>query len=489
MPNDLYALLEIAYNATPEEVRSAYFQLARTTHPDVNQAPNAREAFIALQEAYEVLSDPKKRAAYDATLPVEMRQGPAISINARYSQPVMRAMNEPQLVYALVDLFCSADTNDLNLRPCHMCLVLDKSSSMKGQRMDMVKASALNLLQQARPQDIISVVAFGDRAEVVVPPTRASALSKSDHRINLLQTSGGTEILQGLQTGLKQLRKTDSSHMRQLVLLTDGHTYGDDAGCVALAREAASEGISIHVLGIGSEWNDVLMDQIAAAAGGHTFFVTGPRDLDSFLIQNMANLEAVYARGLRFVFHSAPDVQLRYLFRITPNIGPLETNSPILLGDIHHRKTMSLLFEFLVPRQPEPVERLSLATGKIWMEIMGRAQPGSRMLLDLHCEVRKNYQPEAPSAPIVEAMSKLTLYRLQEKVRQEVVQGQVDRATRHMHHLATHLIAHGNRELAHTVLVEAEHIQQTRAFSGEGEKRIKYGTRALLLPPSIEVKT
>src|SRR5574338_961645 len=177
MPINYYALLEIAYNATPEEIRGAYFQLARSTHPDVNQAPNAREAFIAVKEAYDVLSDPKKRAAYDSTLPFEMRQGPAISINARYSQPVMRAMNEPQLAYVLVDLICSAETNKLNLLPCHICLVLDKSTSMKGQRMDMVKSSALNLLQQARPQDIISVVAFGDRAEVVVPPTRASALS------------------------------------------------------------------------------------------------------------------------------------------------------------------------------------------------------------------------------------------------------------------------------------------------------------------------
>jgi Ca-activated chloride channel family protein len=487
MSIDYYSVLEVPYNATPEEVRSAYFQLARVTHPDVNQAHNAREAFIALQKAYEVLSDPKKRADYDSTLPVEQRQGPAISINARYSQPVMRCMSEPQLAYVLVDLICSPELNGGNPAPYHICFVLDKSTSMKGQRMDMVKASTANLLQQARPQDIISVVAFGDRAEVVVPPTRASSLSKSDHRINLLQPGGGTEILQGLDLGIQQLRKTNSSYIRQIILLTDGYTYGDDAGCIALAKEAATEGITITVLGIGSEWNDALMDQIASTAGGNTRYITGPRDLDHFLLQNMADLESVYARGLRFVFESASGVELRYVFRITPNIGPLETKSPILFGDIHHRKTMSLLFEFLIPGLPEPVERLNLASGKIWMEMIGRSRPGSRIMLDLHCSVKKNVEPDSPPAPIVEAMSRLTLYRLQEKIRQEVGQGQVDRATRHMHYLATSLLSHGNRELAHTVLVEAEHIQQSRRFSGEGEKRIKYGTRALLLPPGSEL--
>jgi Ca-activated chloride channel homolog len=87
---------------------------------------------------------------------------------------------------------------------------------------------------------------------------------------------------------------------------------------------------------------------------------------------------------------------------------------------------------------------------------------------------------------IVEAMSKLTLYRMQEKVRAEVNEGQIDKATKHMHYLATHLLSQGDRELAHTVLIEAEHIQQSRRLSNEGEKRIKYGTRALLLPSGME---
>ncbi|HMN62059.1 MAG TPA: hypothetical protein PJ988_16940, partial [Anaerolinea sp.] len=60
------------------------------------------------------------------------------------------------------------------------------------------------------------------------------------------------------------------------------------------------------------------------------------------------------------------------------------------------------------------------------------------------------------------------------------------KATKHLHYLATHLLSQGDRELAHTVLMEAEHIQQSRRFSKEGDKKIKYGTRALLLPSGSE---
>jgi len=83
-------------------------------------------------------------------------------------------------------------------------------------------------------------------------------------------------------------------------------------------------------------------------------------------------------------------------------------------------------------------------------------------------------------------MSRLTLYRLQERARQEVEAGSVQKATKHLQYLATHLLAQGDRELAHTVLVEAEHIQQSRRFSKDGDKRIKYGTRGLLLPSGLE---
>jgi curved DNA-binding protein len=62
---DYYELLGLARTATPEEVKRAYRKLARKYHPDVSKEANAEERFKEVQEAYEVLKDPEKRAAYD----------------------------------------------------------------------------------------------------------------------------------------------------------------------------------------------------------------------------------------------------------------------------------------------------------------------------------------------------------------------------------------------------------------------------------------
>ena len=486
---DYYATLGLTYDASPEEIRSAYFDLAKKYHPDTSQenARVANEKFVMIQEAYEVLSNPGRRQSYDSRLPAELRNGPEISVNVKHSRSVIPVISEPQLHYVLVDMVCTADLEFNRLPPFHLCLVLDKSTSMQGTRMDMVKATATQLIRQFRPQDMFSVVTFSDRAEILIPPTRISEI-KDDHRINMLQPSGGTEIYQGLALGVQQLRSVDDRYLRQLILLTDGHTYGDDEACLELAQMVAEDGISISVMGIGHEWNDQLLDRVASLSGGNAMLVTSPKDLGKFFEQKMSMLSNTYARGLVFDFVSDPGVQLRYAFRLHPETGVLPSSSPAQLGSLMYRRSMSFLLEFMVPAQPAGTQSVSLATGQIKMEIPSWKSARARIKLDLSRPVNAAVERESPPPPLVEAMAKLTLYRMQERVRKEVSEGHIDKATRHLHYLATHLLSQGDRELAHTVLIEAEHIQQSRRFSKEGDKRIKYGTRALMLPSGLEPK-
>jgi Ca-activated chloride channel family protein len=81
------------------------------------------------------------------------------------------------------------------------------------------------------------------------------------------------------------------------------------------------------------------------------------------------------------------------------------------------------------------------------------------------------------------ALSRLSLYRLQERARKESESGQYEAATRHLRHLATRLEAQGQHELSKTAVLEAQRLEETHIPSRDSEKKIKYGTRALLPPP------
>jgi len=398
-------------------------------------------------------------------------------------------MDEAQLVYALVEFTSIPDPVVTNIPPLNLCIAMDRSTSMQGSRMDMVKANAIQLLRQMKPQDLISIVAFSDRAEVLIPATRVSDLNRIESRISQLQTGGGTEILHGLEVGLNQVRRNISpTYINHLILLTDGRTYGDEAACVRLAEEAANQGIGITGLGIGHEWNDTFLDQLASLTGGTSMYISAPKELHKFLEQKYNSLGKIYAEQVTFDFEPQPDVELRYAFRMQPEAGPLPVQSPARLGNIVQFQTLGILLEFLVKSLPENADKICLFKGRVRMEIPTRSIPSYKLKMDLCRPISMDSEPEPPPNSIVQAMSRLTLYRIQERARQEVIAGDVAKATKHLQYLATHLLSQGERELAHTVLVEAEHIHKSQQFSKEGDKRIKYGTRALLLSPGSEYR-
>ena len=346
---DHYAILGVFRDALQEEIKRAYFDAAQRLHPDKNVAAGETELFLEIQQAYEVLSNPKRRNLYDATLPPEIEVNSVVKHEVYFSRPNLVTTDEPQLIYVLLEVSPREEKESLPTPPLNICLVLDRSTSMQGDKMDMVKATAIQLLRGLRPQDVLSVVAFSDRAEVIVPAGLNLDVKKQEGRIQMIQASGATEIFNGLEAGLKEIRRTlDPSRVNHIILLTDGQTYGDEQACLQLAEEAASQNIGITGMGIGNEWNDLFLDALAGKTGGSSAYISKPKDIQRLLVDKFNALISTYADEVLLEFKEQEHVKVNYAFRLQPEGGPIEMESPLHLGPILRETPLHVLFEILV---------------------------------------------------------------------------------------------------------------------------------------------
>jgi Ca-activated chloride channel homolog len=479
---DLYNLLGLSANANPEQLKAAYFAATRRFHPDSNPNPGATEEFKLVADAYSILSDPAQRSTYDAAV-LQTGSGPLLAVHPVYSRQPLPALSEPQILYALVDIQPSILT-ELPDPPINLCLVIDTSTSMQGPRLDQVKAAVIQVIDSLRESDTFSVVAFSDRAEVVVSAQRSQAdRIHSKAKVSIVAAHGGTEILQGLLCGLTELHHHLSpAAINHLLLLTDGRTYGDEDDCLMLARLAASDGIAISGLGIGNEWNDHFIDELAGRTGGTTAYIGNAPDLAEFIQNRVRGLGSTYAERLSVQITLDPQMELASVFKVSPEAGPVPIEQPLRLGSLPKGEPASVLFKFRLP--PLAPGQHSIARLSFFADVVSLGRRGERLVVDLALPVVENPPELTPPPALVDALGKLSHYQMQERAWQQAAAGDLVGAAERLKTLGTRLLAGGQTELARLALNEASRLEKTQVLSEESKKQLKYGTRALLEAPA-----
>ncbi|MCB0037762.1 MAG: VWA domain-containing protein [Anaerolineales bacterium] len=405
---------------------------------------------------------------------------PLLNINVQSSKVQLGAIDTPQLLYIMADIHSPKDAAVSKMLPLNITLVVDKSTSMKGERLRRLKEAANLVVDKLSVGDIISVVSYSDRAEVVVPSTKLNNKTAIQNRILGILASGGTEIFQGLAAGMKELAQVPlNDYVSHLILLTDGHTYGDDQQCLELAQKAAAKGIGISAFGIGSEWNDEFLDAIVGPSGGQSGYISEPEQIIHFLRQRIQGLGALYAQNVRLAANLPEGITIVEGFKLSPFAQPLKTSDAVIqLGAIEGRMPLSILLELNV--DPLPAGRT------IMLPLSFKAQIPSHSEAELSINNVQNFavvsHPRDRRMPesLVKAVQILNLYRMNEKVVHDLDLGHVDAATKRMENLTRRFKEAGFVQLAKQANAETQRLSLTGSISTEGRKQLKYGTRTQL---------
>jgi Ca-activated chloride channel family protein len=480
---DLYAVLNISSDATADEIRQAYRQLARQVHPDMRDGQGTSLLFRQVQEAYEILGNPQQRSAYDQQR-VEAGLSPQ-SIFQWKMQPSRSALSvgvDEQVIYLLFEIAAGQSDQARGRQALNICLVLDRSTSMQGSRLEQTKSSAHRMIDSLAADDALSIITFSDKAEVIWPSQLLTDPIKTKAKVSAIQASGGTEILQGLLAGLAEIEKRRSQYaVNHLILLTDGQTYGDEDRCLSVAEEAAKHRIGISAMGIGEDWNDTLLDAIASRCGGVSQYIASTGEIQHFLRERLQGLSTVYADNVRLLFKPIDGTLLKSAFKLSPYIERISlTNETLSLGSLQSDTMVSGIIELVVKGQDVGIHRLAQ------MELVGnipsRQMDDARVRKDVAFAFEPNANPNTPApSHILSALAKVTIFQMQEGALTALEQGDVAGATHRLETMATRLLDMGEHQLARAALLEAGRLARSGNLSPAGRKAIKYGTRSLIL--------
>jgi Ca-activated chloride channel homolog len=223
-----------------------------------------------------------------------------------------------------------------------LALVIDTSGSMR----DLADASTgektarVTKLQQAieatrrmltderlQPHDQFCLISFDDEARTVSPLSPLDRLHSAQSALARLDRfSGGTHLAKGLRAAMRELNHAPQNAVRRIILLTDGEAF-DEKECYAAARELGETGISLVTMGIGDEYNEELLRDLAEMAHGRPHHLPAMHDFHSVLESEIGISVREVVTDLQLAAQTVRGVSLDSITRVYPDLAEIPCSS------------------------------------------------------------------------------------------------------------------------------------------------------------------
>lgn len=238
--------------------------------------------------------------------------------------------------------------------PLNLCLILDRSGSMEGPPMDYMKRACGYVVDLLEPSDVLSIVAFEERAEVIMPARRVVNKTLIKEHINRLEVGNTTNLYDGIAMGASQIASVASAgYVNRALLFTDGEpTAGnkDFHSIVGQVAEQKSRGITVTALGFGMEYNEELLAGIARQSGGNYYYITRPELIPEIFRKELETLMNVVARNIRMRVQMSRWVQVRQVFGKLPTYG--YRSAEVTLADLERGEVQTSIVELSLEPHP-----------------------------------------------------------------------------------------------------------------------------------------
>ena len=245
----------------------------------------------------------------------------SLSMTARLSHPYVATGTSD--VFVTVDVVGASVAERGERAPVNLAMVIDRSGSMSGFKLNQAKQAARQLVAQLRSTDRLAIVHYGSDVK-----SMDGMLATTENKERMLSyidgiwDDGGTNIGAGLTTGRDLVLKAMSDFkVNRIVLISDGQpTEGmtDFAGLTQVVRETRNFGISVSSVGVGNDFNEELMEAFAEVGGGAYAYLQDAAQLSSIFQKDLNAAATQVARGVTLTFKAPRGARLQEVLGYKP---------------------------------------------------------------------------------------------------------------------------------------------------------------------------
>jgi Ca-activated chloride channel homolog len=252
--------------------------------------------------------------------------------------------------YLLVQITAPARRQHTERPPAEVALVLDRSGSMGGRKIEMAKKAVNHAIQLLGPSDRLAIVTYDNDVDTLLETTEAvpEAKALAMSRLQAIDARGGTDLHAGWARGASLLAASSAATnaTRRVLLLSDGQANQGETDPGVLARYAAelrASGITTTTFGLGSDFDEQLMSSLSTQGGGNFYFIEHPAQISDFFTSELGETLEVVARDVRLVLTGGPQVQFTCFNQFPVQRAPHASDIHIQLGDLVAEQQLTIV--------------------------------------------------------------------------------------------------------------------------------------------------
>ena len=261
------------------------------------------------------------------------------------------------MVGALVEITApTVDTKTRKRQQQAVVFVIDRSGSMGGRPLEIVKNTINEIIGKLDPTDLVSVISFDTQVENHVPLVQLGQMSLQGIRqsVNEIEARGGTDISLGYEAGLNEASKSPETVESRVILLSDGHANRgviDPSSFAKTAATATEHLIKTSTIGIGESYDEKILDRMAQGGDGNHFAafaveeaVTGLNDeIDGLLSRSLSEVE------IEIFLPEIEGLEIQPL-GYTRSIKKTDRGMVVTYGEMASNETRGFAFVMTVPK-------------------------------------------------------------------------------------------------------------------------------------------